>query len=59
MKKLKSKNIIFYLVIIIVSIIMCIPLFQSGIHTGHDGDFHISRTIGTIEQITRTEIAHL
>ena len=31
---------------------MCIPLFQQGIHTGDDGEFHISRTIGTIEQIT-------
>lgn len=51
MEKIKSKNIINYLIIIIVSLIMCIPLFQEGIHTGHDGDFHISRTIGTIEEL--------
>lgn len=57
MKKIKSKDIVSYLVILIISIIMCIPLFQSGIHTGHDGDYHISRTLGTIEQMLRTEIA--
>ena len=52
MKKILSKNIIYYLIIIGVALIMCIPLFQQGIHTGDDGEFHISRTIGTIEQIT-------
>ena len=51
MKKFLSKNIIYYLIIIGVALIMCIPLFQEGIHTGDDGEFHISRTIGTIEQI--------
>lgn len=51
-KKILSKNIIYYLIIIGVALIMCIPLFQQGIHTGDDGEFHISRTIGTIEQIT-------
>lgn len=51
MEKLKSKNFINYLIIIIASIIVCIPLFQEGIHTGHDGDYHISRTLGTIEQM--------
>ena len=48
-----KKNIWYYFIIVVVSIIMCIPLFQQGIQTGHDGDFHISRTIGTIEQIMR------
>lgn len=51
MEKIKSKNLLNYLIIIIVSLIICIPLFQEGIHTGHDGDFHISRTIGTIEEL--------
>lgn len=51
MEKIKFKSIINYLIIIIVSLVMCIPLFQEGIHTGHDGDFHISRTIGTIEEL--------
>lgn len=51
MEKIKSKNIINYLIIILISLIICIPLFQDGIHTGHDGDFHISRTIGTIEEL--------
>lgn len=55
MKKILSKNIVYYLTIIVVALIMCIPLFQQGIHTGDDGDFHISRTIGTIEQITNGE----
>lgn len=55
MKKLLSKNIIYYLIIIGVALIMCIPLFQEGIHTGDDGEFHISRTIGTIEQIMNGE----
>ena len=51
MKKILSNNIMHYLIIVIVALVMCIPLFQPGIHTGDDGDFHISRTIGTIEQI--------
>lgn len=55
MKKILSKNIIYYLIIIGVALIMCIPLFQKGIHTGDDGEFHISRTIGTIEQIMNGE----
>ena len=48
---LKSKTFLCYLFIIIVALVMSIPLFQAGIHTGHDGDFHISRTIGTMEEI--------
>lgn len=55
MKKILSKNIVYYLIIIGVALIMCIPLFQEGIHTGDDGEFHISRTIGTIEQIENGE----
>lgn len=51
MEKLKENKKIFYIIIIIVAIAMSIPLLNSGIDTGHDGDFHISRTIGTIEQI--------
>lgn len=55
MKKLKENQILFYTIIIIIAIIMCIPLFKADVHTGHDGDFHISRTIGTIEQIKNGE----
>lgn len=51
MKKFKNDKIFYYLIILIISILMCIPLFQKGIHTGHDGDFHISRVVGTIEQL--------
>lgn len=51
MKKNNKKSLSCYIVIFITAIIMCLPLFNSGIHTGHDGDFHISRTIGTIEQL--------
>ena len=50
MKKSKKK-IIYYTLILITAIIMCIPLFKNGIHTGDDGDFHISRALGTLEQI--------
>ena len=50
MKKSKKK-IICYSLILITAIIMCIPLFKNGIHTGDDGDFHISRALGTLEQI--------
>lgn len=55
LNKIKNKPIIYYIIITIVSLVICIPLFQSGIHTGHDGDFHISRTLGTIEQIFNGE----
>ena len=55
MEKLKQNKIICYIVIIIVAMILNIPLINSGIDTGHDGDFHISRTIGTIEQIQNRE----
>lgn len=51
MKKITRKNFICYSIILITSIIMCIPLFQNGFHTGHDGEFHISRAFGTIEQL--------
>ena len=47
----KKQKIIFYILIVITSIIMCIPLFRNGFNTGDDGDFHISRAFGTIEQI--------
>ena len=50
MKKSKKK-IICYIIIFITAIIMCILLFNTGIHTGDDVDFHISRALGTLEQI--------
>ena len=49
--KQSKKKIICYIIIFITAIIMCIPLFKNGIHTGDDGDFHISRAFGTLEQI--------
>lgn len=50
-KNLKINPIFYYILIALFALFICIPLFQTGVHTGHDGDFHISRTIGTIEQI--------
>ena len=50
-----NKKLIHYLILLAFAIIMCFPLFQNGIHTGHDGDFHIARTIGTIEQFKNGE----
>ena len=51
MKKLINNKKIYYIIILIISILMCAPLFQKGMHTGHDGDYHISRVVGTIEQL--------
>lgn len=51
MKKILNKKFICYFIIFSTSILMCIPLFNSGFHTGNDGEFHISRVFGTIEQI--------
>lgn len=59
MKKLREKNIYYYIIILLVAIAMSIPLFNSGIHTGHDGDFHISRTIGTMEQIVNGQSPYI
>ena len=47
-KNLKINPIFYYILIALFALFICIPLFQTGVHTGHDGDFHISRTIGTI-----------
>lgn len=57
MKKIKEivSNKIQYIIIFIIALLMCLPLFQKGIATGHDGDFHIARTIGTVEQIYNFE----
>ena len=57
MEKIKKiiNNKIQYIIIAIVAVAISFPLFQNGISTGHDGDFHISRTIGTIEQINNSE----
>ena len=55
LKKIINSQLFYYIMIITVAILMSLPLFQSGIHTGHDGDFHISRVIGTVEQIKNGE----
>lgn len=45
-RKLKTKNIPYYIFIIILGIILSAPLFR-GYIDGHDSIFHITRTIGT------------
>lgn len=47
----KNSKTISYIIIILVAIIVSIPLMKYGMYISHDGDFHISRTIGTIEQL--------
>lgn len=51
MKKISRKKITCYIVLFLVALFMCIPLFQTGIQISHDGDFHMSRVIGTLEQL--------
>lgn len=55
MKRANKNNLWAYITILIVAIIMCVPLMQKGIQASHDGDFHISRAIGTIEQLEKGE----
>lgn len=55
MEKLKDKKIICYIIILIIAVLMCKPLFQKGISVGHDGEFHMSRVIGTLEQLKNGE----
>lgn len=47
----KNGKTIRYIIIVLVAIIVSIPLMKHGMYISHDGDFHISRTIGTIEQL--------
>lgn len=51
----KNDKTISYIVIVIIAIILSIPLMKQGMYVSHDGDFHISRTIGTIEQLQAGE----
>ena len=55
MKKEKLNKVLPYFIILIVALLLSVPLMQKGIHTGDDGEFHISRTIGTIEQLKNHE----
>lgn len=48
--KFKIKHIEI-LILVIVSLIVCLPLFRSGFLDTHDGNFHIARIFGTVEGI--------
>ena len=48
----KHSNKINYLILFIVALIISVPLLKEGINIGHDGEWHIARVIGTVEQIT-------
>ena len=47
----KKKKLICYGIILVISILMCYPLFRESFFNSHDGDFHMSRAFGTLEQI--------
>ena len=51
MKKLKNDNLLYYSILILISILMCIPLFINGFFITHDGTAHFSRNYATIEAI--------
>ena len=47
----KKKKWICYGIILVVAILMCYPLFKDSFFNSHDGDFHMARSFGTLEQI--------
>lgn len=47
----KKKKWICYGIILVVAILMCYPLFRDSFFNSHDGDFHMARSFGTLEQI--------
>ena len=47
----KKKKWICYGIILVVAILMCYPLFGDSFFNSHDGDFHMARSFGTLEQI--------
>ena len=47
----KKKKLICYGIILLISILMCYPLFRESFFSSHDGDFHMARAFGTLEQI--------
>lgn len=47
----KKKKWICYGIILIVATLMCYPLFRDSFFSSHDGDFHMARSFGTLEQI--------
>ncbi len=51
MKKLKKDNLLYYSILILITIIMCIPLFINGFFITDDGTAHFSRNYATIEAI--------
>ena len=50
-KKLKNDNLLYYSILILIAILMCIPLFINGFFITHDGTAHFSRNYATIEAI--------
>lgn len=46
----------YYLLIFLISIIICAPLFAKVFFKTHDGNFHINRIIGTIQSIRDGQI---
>ena len=51
MKKLKKDNLLYYSILILIAILMCIPLFINGFFITDDGTAHFSRNYATIEAI--------
>lgn len=45
-----------YLLIFLICIVICAPLFAKGFFKTHDGNFHINRVIGTIQSIKDGQI---
>ena len=50
-RKLKKDNLLYYSILILIAILMCIPLFINGFFITHDGTAHFSRNYATIEAI--------
>lgn len=48
-KRIISKIRIEYIVLILVSLIMCLPLFNKGFLITHDGTYHVGRLYGTVQ----------
>ena len=55
----KKKKWICYGIILVVAILMCYPLFGDSFFNSHDGDFHMARSFGTLEQIKKSMLDHI
>lgn len=55
LKLLTRQEFWYYVLIFLMAICLCIPLFQDGMYSSHDGEFHTSRALGTIEQLQNGE----